>query len=72
LVGFFSLMIIPLFFFVKTFQSKNKLNYVFMASILTFLANAVFIDVFSASKTAYLFWLMMGIFYQNIFINEKI
>jgi len=72
LVGFFSLMIIPLFFFVKTFQSKNKLNYVFMASILTFLANAVFIDVFSASKTAYLFWLTMGIFYQNIFINEKI
>lgn len=71
LLGFISLMIIPLFFFVKTFHSKNKLNYVFMASVLTFLANAVFIDVFSASKTAYLFWLMMGLFYQNLFLNDK-
>lgn len=72
LIGFFSLMTIPLYFFFKTFQSKNKLNYVFMASVLTFLANAVFIDVFSASKTAYLFWLMMGIFYQNITLDEKV
>jgi len=71
LLGFFSLMIIPFYFFIKTFQSKNKLNYVFMASALTFLANALFIDVFSASKTAYLFWLMMGIYYQNLIINDK-
>ena len=72
LLGFLSLMIIPIYFIVKTFQSKNKLNYVFMASVLTFLANAVFIDVFSASKTAYLFWLMMGIYYQNLNLNDKI
>lgn len=72
LLGFLSLMMIPIYFIIKTVQSKNKLNYVFMASVLTFLANAVFIDVFSASKTAYLFWLMMGIYYQNLNLNDKI
>ena len=33
---------------------------------MTFLVNATLIDVFEASKVAYLFWIMMGLYYQSL------
>jgi len=36
---------------------------IFFAALITFLANATLIDAFEASKTAYLFWIMMAIFH---------
>ncbi len=39
--------------------------------LITTLANAIFIDVFEASKTAYLFWIMLGCYYQSLNIKHK-
>jgi len=80
LLGFISFMIIQLFFIIKTipliFKKKqtynNQISIIFLGCLLTTLANAVFIDVFEASKTAYLFWIMMGSYYQLLnFKDEK-
>ncbi len=66
LFGFTTFMILIGYFFFKSFRSKNQLNHIFAVCLLTMLANAIFIDVFEASKTAYLFWLMMGIYYRSL------
>jgi hypothetical protein len=80
LLGFISFMSIFAYFIAKTFptifkKKRNLLdnfNLVFLAGLITFFANATFIDVFEASKTAYLFWIMMGIYYQCLkFAQEK-
>lgn len=80
LLGFISFMSIFGYFIAKTFpvifkKKRNLLdnfNLVFLACLITFFANATFIDVFEASKTAYLFWIMMGIYYQCLkFAQEK-
>lgn len=78
LLGFVSFISIIFYFIIKTFSliyKKEKkyldnLNIIFLGSLLTFLVNAVFIDVFEASKTAYLFWIMMGIYYQSLELNK--
>ena len=72
LVGFISFMLIPAYLFLKTIKSADKLNFVFLSAVLAFLANAIFIDVFAASKTAYLYWLLIGIYYWNLNQHEKI
>ena len=74
LFGFISFFTIFMFFIFKTIPllfKKNKTIYnlisiIFLGGLLTTLANAVFIDVFEASKTAYLFWIMMGLYYQSL------
>jgi hypothetical protein len=79
-LGFLSFMAINLFFIIKTIpiifkKNKTKLDQfsiIFLGGLITTLANAIFIDVFEASKTAYLFWIMMGFYYQSLTIkNEK-
>jgi hypothetical protein len=79
LLSFISFMVIQLFFIIKTLPllfKKDKTNYdklsiVFFGCLITTLANAVFIDVFEASKTAYLFWIMMAFYYQSLTLKEK-
>ena len=74
ILGFISLIAIIAWFVIKTIPSirkKNRtsqdnLNLIFLGATFSFLANAIFIDVFEASKTAYTFWIMMGIYHQNI------
>jgi hypothetical protein len=74
LLGFIGFMAIQLFFIIKTIPVIFKKDRSFTDNLaitllccqLTTLANAIFIDVFEASKTAYLFWLMMGVFYQTL------
>jgi hypothetical protein len=78
LFGFISFLIINLFFVLKTLPllfKKNSTNYnlisiIFLGGLLTTLANAIFIDVFEASKTAYLFWIMMGLYYQSLTLKN--
>jgi hypothetical protein len=73
-LGFITFTAIILFFINKTFSFifiKNKTDNQKYAVILfgclaATLANAIFIDVFEASKTAYLFWIMMAFYYQLI------
>lgn len=80
LLGFATFAIINLYFIIKTipkiFKRKStvcdQLSIIFLGCLLTTLANAIFIDVFEASKTAYLFWIMMGSYYQLLnFKDEK-
>lgn len=80
LLGFISFMAILLFFTIKTIPlifkknqlPNNQISIIFFGCLLTTLINAVFIDVFEASKTAYLFWIMMGFYYQLLnFKDEK-
>lgn len=66
LLGFITFMIIPLYFIIKTFKSKGTLNYIFLGCLLTVLANATLIDIFESSKTAYLFWILMAIYYHQL------
>jgi len=80
LLGFATFAIINLYFIIKTipkiFKRKStiydQISIIFLGCLLTTLANAIFIDVFEASKTAYLFWIMMGCYYQLLnFKDEK-
>lgn len=80
LLGFISFSAIFIFFIVKTipiiFKKKRNIyeniSIVLFGCLIATCANATFIDVFEASKTAYLFWIMMGIYYQTLtFHSEK-
>ena len=79
LLGFISFMAILLFFIIKTIPfifkkkqtSNNQISILFLGCLLTTLANAIFIDVFEASKTAYLFWIMMGLYYQLLNFKDE-
>ncbi len=70
LLGFISFALIIFHLFksgLKSLVSKNNLLMAgFLGVILGFCANAVFIDVFEASKDAYFFWLLMGVMYGII------
>ena len=71
LLGLVTFLIIPFYFFVRTlphiFKKKLASNdysiLILFACLVTFLINATLIDVLEASKTAYLFWIMMGFYY---------
>jgi hypothetical protein len=67
----FTLKTLPLYF-QRSPQNLHLFALVFFGCLFTTLANAVFIDVFEASKTAYLFWIMMGVYYQILdFIYDR-
>ena len=74
LFGFISFAAIFIYFIKNTLPllfKKNRTTYnlisiIFLGGMLTTLANALFIDVFEASKTAYLFWIMMALYYQSL------
>lgn len=71
LLGFITFGSIMLFFILKTtpYVSSKKsdvLPLIFFGAMITFLVNATLIDVFEASKVAYLFWIMMGLYYQSL------
>lgn len=65
---FFIIKTFPLFF-EKTSNIYHLTSIIFFGCTLTMLANAIFIDVFEASKTAYLFWIMMAFYYQSLTIK---
>ncbi len=77
LLGFITFGSIPLFFIIKTLplilRKKSTIYHlqstILFGALLCMLANAIFIDVFEASKTAYLFWIMLAFYYQ--FLNPK-
>lgn len=79
ILGFVSFMAINLFFVIKTiplifkkkFTTYNQLSIIFLGGLFTMLANAIFIDVFEASKTAYPFWIMMAFYYQSLTLKDK-
>ncbi len=54
------------FLFTKHKTLQQSVSIILLAGLLTHLANAIFIDVFEASKTAYMFWIMMGVYYFSL------
>ena len=54
------------FMFIKNKTDNQKYAVILFGCLAATLANAIFIDVFEASKTAYLFWIMMAFYYQLI------
>lgn len=75
LLGFITLGAIMFYFFIQTFPlifSKKPpvLPIIFFGTMVTFLANATLIDTFEASKPAYLFWIMMGLYYQSLHLKS--
>lgn len=74
ILGFITFMVIILYFIIRTFpfvfaKKRNRyqtLSLIFLGALTATLANAVFIDVFEASKTAYMFWIMMAIYYRTL------
>jgi len=79
ILGFLTFMAIPLFFIFKSLphifgkQSHlSKVTLIFLGALITMLANATLIDVFEASKTAYLFWIMMAVYYQVILFQKNV
>ncbi|HEX8923879.1 MAG TPA: hypothetical protein VF828_04045 [Patescibacteria group bacterium] len=72
LLGFITFLGIFAYFFRETLPllfKKNKNRYeqliiILFGAVLVQFGNAVFIDIFEASKTAYLFWIMMAVYYQ--------
>ncbi len=79
LLGFITFSLIQLFFMIKTLpllfkkssETYHSISIILFGGLLITLANAVFIDVFEASKTAYLFWIMMAIYYKSLNIQTK-
>ncbi|MFA7301068.1 MAG: hypothetical protein WC069_02075 [Candidatus Shapirobacteria bacterium] len=77
--GFVTFLLIPLYFIFKTiklFWQKNpdfyvQLQLIFIGVITSALVNAIFIDIFEASKVAYTFWVLMAIFYRLIELNNS-
>lgn len=64
ILGFITFIAIFIFFVVQSFKAPSQLVFIFLSALMVMLANAIFIDVFEASKTAYTFWIMMGLYYQ--------
>jgi hypothetical protein len=71
LLGFITFMIIFVYFSWTTYQNRSRASLIFFSAMITFLVNATLIDVFEASKTAYLFWIMMGFYYQVLSTPRK-
>ncbi len=79
ILGFLTFLAIPLYFVFQTFPVifkkkrtlENNLAIVLFGSVLVMLANATLIDVFESSKPAYLFWIMMGVYYRVLTISKN-
>ncbi|MFA6250895.1 MAG: hypothetical protein WC686_05390 [Candidatus Shapirobacteria bacterium] len=74
IVGFVSFIAILVYFFINSlkFAAKkqqtfyDKLALTCLGGLVCIMANALFIDVFEASKTAYTYWLFLGVYYRLI------
>lgn len=76
--GLITFLFIPFYFLIKTIKllwhkKPNfyiQLQLVMIGVIVSTLANAIFIDIFEASKVAYTYWILMAVFYRLIEINS--
>ena len=77
LLGLITFGAIFFYFFFNSLSSLNSKNksapivIILFGAMITFLINGSLIDVFEASKTAYLFWIMMGIYYQVLHFSHE-
>jgi hypothetical protein len=78
LFGFLTFIIIFLYLFIKTIplilkrptDLKSQLSLIFFSVMLCIFANAIFIDIFEASKVAYTIWIIMALYYQSLHLKK--
>ena len=79
ILGFLSFLAIIFWLFLKMidflrkkvdFESKILITGI-MGALVGYLLNALFIDVFEASKLAFFFWIMMGVALKVIDLNKE-
>lgn len=78
LLGFLTFTIIFIFLFIKTLplilkkpaNLNSQLSIIFFSVMICTWANAVFIDIFEASKVAYTIWISMAIYYQSLNLKK--
>lgn len=76
--GFATFSLIFVYFFIctipyigkKNSSLQSQLALIFLSATACIWANAVFIDIFEASKVAYTIWIIMGLYYQNLEIKS--
>ncbi|MBN3039892.1 MAG: O-antigen ligase family protein [Candidatus Omnitrophica bacterium] len=79
LLGFLSFFGILIFSLYKIYLKKDKIKDPFYSSIIIgisgavigMMVNGLYIDVFEASKVAYIFWALMGILFAAINLSNK-
>jgi hypothetical protein len=78
LFGFITFSIIFIFLFIKTIplllkrptDLQSQLSLIFFSVTICLWANAVFIDIFEASKVAYTIWIIMALYYQSLNLKK--
>ncbi len=73
---FYGLSLTAIWMSSKNLRNKNNelnlINLAFLSGAIGFLINAAYIDVFAASKAAFTFWMVYGIFWANQKINKQL
>ncbi len=68
----FFFIIKTVFVGVKRFEEREKMVYFgFLFGLFGLLINATYIDVFEASKVAYTFWIISGLFVGSLLLKES-
>lgn len=78
LFGFISFIVIYIYLFIKTIplvikrptDFQSQLSLIFFSVTICLFANAVFIDIFEASKVAYTIWIIMALYYQSLELKK--
>lgn len=78
ILGFLTFIIIFLYLFLKTLpiirkrptDLKSQITLILFSVITCIWANAVFIDIFEASKVAYTIWIIMALYYQSLELKK--
>jgi hypothetical protein len=78
LFAFITFTLIFVYFFLRTLplikkrptDFKSQLPLIFFTVMLCVWTNAVFIDIFEASKVAYTIWIIMALYYQSLELKK--
>lgn len=76
--GFLTFVVIFIYLFIRTLpiiikrptDLKSQLSLIFFSVMLCVWTNAIFIDVFEASKVAYTIWIIMALYYQSLELKK--
>ena len=78
LLGFFTFSMIFVYLFIKSLpfivkrntDLYSRLPLIFFSVMICIWSNAIFIDIFEASKVAYPIWIMMALYYQSLTLKK--
>jgi len=78
LLGFLSFTLIFIYLFINSlpFIIKRETNFysqlplIFFSVMICIWSNAIFIDIFEASKVAYPIWILMALYYQSLTLKK--